>query len=82
MTQRDAFFNYFISGMEKEMQAQLRLMFTQMCLQDDIQKRREREQLKREIKAELLADIKFTADISDVVQEIEELKKAIDSLGR
>ena len=82
MTQRDAFFNYFIGGMEKEMQATLHLMFTKMCLQEDIEKRREREQLKREIKAELLADIKFTADISDVVQEIEELKKAIDSLGR
>lgn len=82
MTQRDAFFNYFISGMEKSMQATLHLMFTQMCLQDEIQKRREREQLKKEIKAELLSDIKFTADISEVVQEIEELRKAIDSLGR
>lgn len=82
MTQRDAFFNYFISGMEKEMQATLHLMFTQMCLQDEIQKRREREQLKKEIKSELLADIKLTVDISEVIQEIDELRKAIERLGK
>ena len=82
MSNRDSMFNYFISGFEKEMQANLRLMFTQMCMQEEYQKRREREQLKKEIKAELLSEIKVTADISEVIQEIEELHKAIESLGK
>ena len=57
-------------------------MFTQMCIQDDVQKRRDREQLKREIKAELLADIKLTVDISEAIQDIEELRRAIENLGK
>ena len=82
MTSRDSMFNYFISGLEKEMQANLRLMFTQMCMQEEYMKSREREQLKKEIKAELLSEIKATVDVSEVIQEIEELRKAIDSLGK
>lgn len=82
MANRESMFNYFISGFEKETQANLRLMFTQMCMQEEYQKRHEREQLKKEIKAELLSEIKVTADISEVIQEIEELRKAIESLGK
>ena len=82
MNNKDSMFEYFISGFEKEMQATLRMMYTHNKMYDELQKRREREQLKKEIKSELLSDIKFTADISEVVQEIEELRKAIDSLGR
>ncbi len=58
------------------------LMFTQMCMQEEYQKSREREQLKKEIKAELLSEIKATVDISEAIQEIEELRKAIESLGK
>lgn len=82
MTSRDSMFNYFISGLEKEMQANLRLMFTQMCMQEEYMKSREREQLKKEIKAELLSEIKATVDVSEVIQDIEELRKAIESLGK
>ena len=82
MNYKDNIFNYFFNGMEKEMQANLRLMYSHMKMYDEIEKRREREQLKQEIKAELLADVKLTVDISEVIQEIDELRKAIDSLGR
>ncbi len=58
------------------------MMFTQMCMQEEYLKSREREQLKKEIKAELLSEIKATVDISEVIQEIEELRKAIESLGK
>ena len=40
------------------------------------------EELKREIKAELLADIKLTVDISEAIQEIDELRRAIEKLGK
>ena len=79
---RETMFNYFISGMEKEMQSNLRLLFTQMCMEEQYQKAREREQLKKEITAEILANINATVDVSEIIQEIEELRRAIDSLGR
>ena len=49
---------------------------------DEIEKRREREQLKQEIMSEIIANIKATVDISEVIQEIDELRKAIESLGK
>ena len=40
------------------------------------------EQLKREIEADILANLSLTVDITDVLRQIEELRRAIDSLGR
>ena len=42
-------FNYFISGMEKEMQAQLRYMYSRNSLLNEIEHRKEIERLKKEI---------------------------------
>ena len=78
----ESLFNYLISGMEKEMQAQLRLLFARMNIEEQAERRREREELKREIIAEVLASIKVSIDVSEVIKEIEDLRKAIDRLGK
>ena len=44
--------------------------------------RREMEQLKKEIVADILANLSLTVDITDVLRQIEELRRAVDSLGR
>lgn len=82
MNNRDYIFEQVIGGLEQSMQATLRMMYSHMKMYDEIEKRREREQLKREIMSEIVANIKATVDISEVIQEIDELRKAIDSLGR
>lgn len=78
----ETLFNYFTNGMEKELQAQLRLLFARMSLEEQAERRREREQLKQEIIAEVLSSISVTVDVSEAIQEIEDLRKAIDRLGR
>lgn len=82
MNNRDYIFEQVIGGLEQSMQATLRMMYAHIKLQDQIEKRREREQLKKEIMSEIITNIKATVDISEVIQEIDELRKAIDSLGR
>ena len=42
----------------------------------------EREALVNEITAKVISNIKATVDISEVLLEIEELRKAIESLGK
>jgi hypothetical protein len=42
---------------------------------------REMKKLKEEIVQEVLARISVSIDVSDVIEEIEELRRAIDSLG-
>ena len=44
--QKDILFDHFISGMEKEMQATLRMMYLNSCNIDEANRRREMEQLK------------------------------------
>jgi DNA-binding winged helix-turn-helix (wHTH) protein len=42
---------------------------------------REMKKLKEEIVQEVLSRISVSIDVSDVIEEIEELRRAIDSLG-
>ena len=42
----------------------------------------EREALVNEITTKVISNIKATVDISEVLLEIEELRKAIESLGK
>jgi hypothetical protein len=49
---------------------------------DEAERRREREELKKEVAQYVIDHIKATVDISEVLLEIEELRKAIESLGK
>ena len=52
---REDIFENFLKGMDKEMQAQLRYWFTHSMMLDEINRKKEYEQLKQEIIEEVLA---------------------------
>lgn len=79
---KDDWFEYFIKGMDKEMQAQLRFMYAHKQIQDEFDKKREREQLKKEIIAEVLAHISVSIDISEVIASIKEIQDELNKLGK
>ena len=56
-------------------------MYTRSCIIDEYNHKREMEQLKKEIEDNVLSRISATVDVSEVVDEIEELRDLIDSLG-
>ena len=80
--QKDFMFNYLISGFEKSMQATLNLMYTRSQMIDEYNHQREMEQMKKEIADDVLSRIYATVDVSEIIEQIEELRRAIDSLGR
>ena len=80
--QKDFMFNYLISGFEKSMQATLNIMYTRSQMIDEYNHQREMEQMKKEIAADVLSRISATVDVSEIIEQIEELRRAIDSLGR
>ncbi len=57
-------------------------MYNNSCSIDDAIHRQEMEQLKREVAEYVIDHIKATVDISEVLMEIEELRRAIESLGQ
>ena len=58
------------------------MMYNNSCMFDEAERRREKEELKKEIAQYVIDHIKATVDISEVLLEIEELRKAIESLGK
>ena len=79
---QDSMFEYFIKGLDQAAQATLRLMYAQSRIIDEENRRREKEQFKQEVAEYVISHIKATVDISEVLLEIEELRKAIESLGK
>ena len=80
--QQDSMFEYFIKGLDQTAQATLRLMYANSRIIDEENRRREKEQLKQEIAEYVISHIKATVDISEVLLEIDKLKKALESLGK
>ena len=80
--QRDYMFDYFIQGLDKTAQATLRMRYNNSCMIDEAERRREKEELKKEVAQYVIDNLKATVDISEVLLQIEELRKAIDSLGK
>lgn len=58
------------------------MMYNNSCMIDEAERRREKEELKKEVAEYVIDHIKATVDISEVLLEIEELRKAIESLGK
>ena len=75
-------FEHFLQGMDKELQAQLRYIFTHQMIQQEYQRKQEYERMKREIIEEVLNRIQVSVDISDVISKIKELRDEIDKLGK
>jgi len=49
---------------------------------DEINHKREIEQIKKEIADDVLSRISVTVDVDEIIKQIDELHRAIDSLGR
>ena len=58
------------------------MMYNNSCMFDEAERRREKEELKKEVAQYVIDHIKAIVDISEVLLEIEELRKAIESLGK
>ena len=58
------------------------MMYNNSCMLDEAERRKEKEELKKEVAQYVIDHIKATVDISEVLLEIEELRKAIESLGK
>ena len=58
------------------------MMYNNSCMIDEANRLREKEELKKEVAQYVIDHIKATVDISEVLLEIEELRKAIESLGK
>ena len=74
-------FNYFISGMDKEMQAQLRFMYSRNSLYNEIERRQQIETLKKEITEDVLSRISIMFETGEALNKINALNKAIEQLG-
>ena len=80
--QNDILFDSLISGLDKSLQASLKMMYTRSQMIDEYNHQREMEQMKKEIADDVLSRIYATVDVSEIIEQIEELRRAIDSLGR
>lgn len=58
------------------------LEYTRMVMREREERKKEYERMKEEITQEVLSRIILTIDVSDIIEQIEELKKAIDDLGK
>ena len=64
------------------MQASLRQMYNKARIHDEFRRRQEMEELKKEVAEYVISHISATLDVSEIVDQIEELRRAIDSLGK
>ena len=81
-TQKDYMFNYLISGMDKTMQMTLNQMYHHNMVIDEMNHRREMEQMKEEIIQEVLSRISATVDVTEIFDAIDGLNEKIESLGK
>lgn len=58
------------------------MMYAHDRLMDEANHRREMEQLKREIEADIISRLSATVDVQEILDQIEELRRAIEDLGR
>ena len=81
-TQKDWMFQSLISGMDKSMQATLNMMYHNSMMIDEMNHRREMEQMKEEIIQEVLSRISATVDVTEIFDAIDGLNEMIESLGK
>lgn len=74
-------FNYFISGMEKEMQAQLRYMYAHNSSLKEYEHRQEMERMKKQITEDVLSRISIMFETGEALNKVTALNKAINQLG-
>ena len=73
----DDFFNYFIRGLDSKMQAQLNLMYTHYRMKEEINHRREMEEMEQRITENVMKSISIR--IED--EAIKQLRDMLNNLG-
>lgn len=58
------------------------MMYAHGRLMDEANRRREMEQMKREIEADIMSRLSAAVDVQEILDQIEELRRAIEDLGR
>ena len=77
MSNKD-FMQYFIDGLNKSGQYALSLHFQKQMMMDSLLEKREREQLVNDVAHEVLSRLSATVDVSDIVDDIDELRRALE----
>lgn len=80
--QRDAMFDYFINGLDSKMQATLNMMYLNSNSIDEMNHRREMEEMKKEITEDVLSRISIMFETGEALEKIKSLNKAIEQLAR
>ena len=80
--QKEILFDYFIKGMEENMQITLKMMYLNSCNIAEANHRREMEQMKEEITQDVLSRISATVDVSEIFDAIDGLNEKLESLGK
>lgn len=57
-------------------------MYQHNRMMDEVKLQKEKEQFKQEVAEYVISHIEATVDISEVLLEIDKLKKALESLGK
>ena len=79
---KDDFFQQLIKGLDKTIQATLLAMYRKSVLAEELIFRVEIDKLKKEIVNEVLESIRASADMKQILSQIDELNQAIDKLGK
>lgn len=79
---KDDFFQQLIKGLDKTIQATLLAMYRKSVLAEELIFRAEIDKLKKEIVDEVLESIRVSADMKQILSQIDELNQAIDKLGK
>lgn len=80
-TQQEFLFQYLISDFDQNKQATLNEMYFLNQQFERNNRRIEMEQMEKRITQNVLKNLSVSADVSKAIQEIEELRRAIDRLG-
>ena len=79
---KDDFFQQLFKGLDKTIQATLLAMYRKSVLAEELIFRVEIDKLKKEIVNEVLESIRASADMKQILSQIDELNQAIDKLGK
>ena len=79
---KDDFFYLLIKGFDKTIQATLLTMYRKSVIAEELIFSVEIDKLKKEIFDEVLEAIGVSADMKQILSQIDELNQAIDKLGK
>ena len=78
--QKDIMFDYFINALEPEMQSTLNMMYFNSNRIDEMNHRREMEEMKKEITEDVLSRLSIMFETGEALKKIKALDKAIEQL--